>query len=63
MLGSGPPVHWNGRGGARYRDINQLLAELEARCPRPAMLIVHVGTSDLGDTDFFSACGNELHYS
>ena len=31
----------------------QLLAELEAQCPRPAMLIVHVGTNDLGDTDFF----------
>ena len=53
MLGSGPPVHWNGRGEARYRDINQLLAELEAQCPRPAMLIVNVGTNDLGDTDFF----------
>ena len=52
-LGCRPQVHWNGLGGARYSTITQLLCDLDAQWPSPGMLIVHVGTNDLVDTDAF----------
>ncbi len=50
---SGPIVRWNRCGGARYSDIHQLLDKLNARWLPPSLLIVHVGTNDLVDTDAF----------
>ncbi len=42
-----PRVRWNGRGGARLRDLPNLLSYLSSSGPPPGLIIVHLGTNDL----------------
>ena len=54
IVGVGPRVRWNGKGGARLPDLTQLLADLASSGPPPRVIVVHLGTNDLGFADAFS---------
>ena len=52
-LGCKQHVRWFGRGGAGYNDVPALLAEVAARGRQPDLLVVHIGTNNLANTDLF----------
>ena len=54
IVGVGPRVRWNGKGGARLPDLIQLLADLAGSGPPPRVIVAHLGTNDLGFADAFS---------
>ena len=45
-------IYWKGKGGAGVCDLPDLLHSM--RAPQPDIIIVHIGTNDLGRTDMFS---------
>ena len=54
IVGVGPRVRWNGKGGARLPDLIQLLADLASSGPPPRAIVVHLGTNDRGFANAFS---------
>ena len=45
-------IYWKGKGGAGVCDLPDLLHSM--RAPQPKIIMIHIGTNDLGCTDMFS---------